>query len=189
MPQLGEFATSKDLGLEGKNKSRKYIWSACVDCGKERWVRYIKGQALSPRCPKCSSQVYGRSHIGDKGSNWKGGRYQKCTGYVYVWLSRDDFYAPMLNRTGKMLEHRLVMARHLGRCLQLWEHVHHKNGIKNDNRIENLELTVGLNHSKDHSRGYRDGYTKGLADGKTKQIQLLKKCISGLEAEVARLHG
>ena len=99
-------------------------------------------------------------------------------GYYYriATISPDSPYALMgsfhaRTKNLQIQEHRLVMARHLGRCLTPDEVVHHKNGDIQDNKIENLELiTRGENSSLRRMSAYRigfvDGYKQGLADAK-----------------------
>lgn len=56
-------------------------------------------------------------------------------------------------RDGVEYEHRVVMAIRLGRRLLGEEHVHHKNGVRDDNRLENLELCPDkLHHYAAHHR-------------------------------------
>jgi hypothetical protein len=63
----------------------------------------------------------------------------------YVFLDFPD-------RT-RQLEHRFVMEQHLGRRLTRSEHVHHRNGKKDDNRLENLEVLTPSAHSRLHQAG------------------------------------
>ncbi|HLA18837.1 MAG TPA: HNH endonuclease [Dehalococcoidia bacterium] len=75
---------------------------------------------------------------GENSHRWKDGRQITPTGYVRVW-------APLHpSRHGKktpyVFEHRLVIEKTIGRFLRHDEFVHHKNGVRHDNRPENLEL-------------------------------------------------
>lgn len=71
---------------------------------------------------------------------WKGGRRVDCDGYIFIYQPNH----PHVNSGGCIYEHRLVMEKKIGRYLYPWERVHHINGIKDDNRIENLELLPSL---------------------------------------------
>jgi AraC-like DNA-binding protein len=74
---------------------------------------------------------------------WRGGRKVNGHGYVEVMMESADPLFCMAMRNGYALEHRLVMARVLGRSLSRTETVHHINGERSDNRIENLQVRHG----------------------------------------------
>jgi len=164
MPQLGEVRNAKEAGFKGWAKR---VWSACEKCGKERWVILkVGGQPKSKMCRKCcGSLILGRA-IGEKHGLWKGGKWIS-QGYIMVKLYPNDPFYPMAIKPHQyVLEHRLVMAKHLGRCLKSWEVIHHKNHIKTDNRVENLQLISRHRHM---------------------QVTIMEDRINSLEQQVATL--
>ena len=165
MPQLGEIKKGREMGY-CKNKNSKYIWHACVDCGEERWVRFLNIKVGGhPQYLHCSSCAHKGLITGSRHPNWKGGR-MKSEGYIKIWLPPDDFFYSMVGKDGYVLEHRLVAAKSLGRNLHSWEIVHHKNHIRDDNRMENLQL---------------------VSDDRHKQITILEIKINRLETRVTLL--
>jgi hypothetical protein len=108
-----------------------------------------------------------------------GGRHHTADGYIEVSIFEDSPFFPMANYRYYVMEHRLVMAEHLGRCLETWEVVHHINSIKDDNRIENLEL-IGC-------QGRHNTHTEQTLISQSKQIKELQERVTLLEGELTLL--
>ena len=149
MPQIGEIREASEIGYKQHNK---HIWHACVDCGKERWTQYVGGNPVNIRCKTCANKIkirnYVKTHQGNKSLGWKGGKKTDSRGYILIYLNPTDFFNPMADTHHYVFEHRLVVAKALGRCLHSWEIVHHKNHIRDDNRIENLQLVSDDRHKQ-----------------------------------------
>lgn len=156
LPHIGEIRKGKEIV---RHPATKFVWQACADCGKQRWVKIVHGEPKTQRCQQCCQKTpehrrkKSEERRGDRSHFWKGGRTKTPQGYILIKLSPDDFFYPMANKAGYVFEHRLVVAQHLGRCLQSWEIVNHKDGKLNskgekDNRRENLQLTTRSEHDK-----------------------------------------
>lgn len=84
---------------------------------------------------------------GPEHSMWQGGTNAAGQGYFRTWVADDDPMASMRTKNGYVLEHRLVLARKVGRPLRDTESVHHIDGNRENNAPENLQLRQGA-HGK-----------------------------------------
>lgn len=122
----------------------------CKYCGKKVYIfkarqksfkycsRYCHGKAILST-PENQARI--KHPVGKNHPRWKGGTINKERGYKIICLKGKQVY-----------EHRYVMEQYLGRKLNCYENVHHINGIKTDNRIENLEILSRSKHTKQNPK-------------------------------------
>ena len=152
--------TGSECSLNGCTRTGKMVRQMCV-VHYARWKRGDRGSRLNrpvkrPRVPKgetCSlpgchrpqrsltlcSLHYARSKS-DSGIPMNAPPVREVG--VRDWRTTSEGYIARWDNATRNyeFEHRYVMERHLGRELVKGENVHHLNGVRNDNRIENLEL-------------------------------------------------
>ena len=103
------------------------------NCGK------ILKDCRSLRCKSCSKKGKNNPMFRKRNYNYKGGYIHNTLGYKFIYINGKKKY-----------EHRYLIEKYLDRKLKRNEIIHHKNKIKTDNRIENLEIINQSKHVKMH---------------------------------------
>lgn len=121
-------------------------------CQAKKNTKYQR-KYCSRKCGKIGlSKKIQKLMTGIKNPNWVGGRTIGSRGYVHLTISgllnKEQILAKKMTTYGTIREHRLKMAIEIGRPLKSTELVHHKNGVRTDNRIENLELLTTDRHCR-----------------------------------------
>ena len=152
------FLWMEKLGVLRRKKTTRRqhkVTVNCRECGKEFKVYPCRKGVYKYCSEECRSKGRSREHrklhIGARNINWKG--CKKQNGYVLLNINSLDgedrqLAESMVIGRRYVFEHRFVMAKHLGRSLKRSEVVHHKNGVHDDNRLENLELMSFNEHCK-----------------------------------------
>lgn len=149
-----------------REETRRVIAAAgeveCRECGKEiprsKWDR-PKAESRVACSRQCAGKMNTRKRkkpawkgaMGAEHPRFKGGRVSNH-GYTMV-TGRDH---PFPRRGHYILEHVMVIERHIGRRIAKSECVHHVNHVKTDNRLENLMLMSWAEHAKLHGQERRD---------------------------------
>lgn len=130
----------------GRNKYHKFILILCPICKSKRWldIRGTRRKPFTGVCEKCLPKY----RSGAKSPRWKGGKIIDSKGYVMVKFRGH----PFADKNGYVLEHRLIMADLIGIEYVTDMIVHHKDGDRQNNNPNNLELITRSKHSSMHNR-------------------------------------
>ena len=123
--------------------------------------RYLERKKVAKYGPEAAGvDMRGRHGNHAKGNNnarWNGGQWRHPDGYIGIAVLEGHH---LRQAHGYAFQHQLVAEEMLGRRLRPDEVVHHRNGKRDDNRPENLEVTTRSDHSRHHASlpGTRDKF-------------------------------
>lgn len=126
----------------------------CDKCGNEKKVNYwgIKNKT-EHLCRTCTNKSTANTRVGMGFKPWNTGTInQNISGNSYInnYGYRVYYIGDKSHKGGYIAEHRIVMELSLGRRLREGEVIHHINGNKQDNRLDNLSLTSAGGHRNLH---------------------------------------
>ena len=158
--------------VERNTNTGAFVKVFCRVCRDTRWCPaslIYKGAQAGTFTGYCQKH-YREATKGPQHFAWKGGTFVNSNGYVIInqsALSPEDLELVrdmMPKKYPYIMEHRLVMARHLGRPLESHEVVHHRNGIRDDNHLENLQLRTKATHGDGHGDPYYQLWQEALSE-------------------------
>src|SRR3990167_8421206 len=148
--------TKRKIGLNGFHYGMK--GKIHTEETKRKISQKLKGRVVSETTKKLHSEAHlgkkmvfsdidkwksnksvatkGKINLRDKNGNWDGGRWKTSEGYIRLWVGTNKY----------PFEHRIIMEEFLKRKLEKHEYIHHINGIKDDNRLENLKVVKMKTH-------------------------------------------
>lgn len=121
-------------------------WGSNNEFAKIKISNAMKGRPSPTKNRKMSDETKKKLSIA-KTKKGVGHKKTRKDGYISIYFPDH----PKSNKDGYIMEHDLIMECKIGRWLKPKEVVHHKNKIRNDNRIENLELMTSREHAKLHA--------------------------------------
>jgi len=95
----------------------------------------VKRRSMSESVKLSYENGRSKKYFGEKNHLWKGGRYKDIDGYINIQVNGKQVF-----------EHRFIWEKHYGRLPRGWL-VHHLNGVRDDNRIENLQAMPRKKHN------------------------------------------